>query len=173
MKIFIPNNFQELLKVRVLYKERAEWLRERGIPQWEDVDTRYSAERLMQLALQEVLYALEHNGQIIAAGCLFKKDKMWEDVPCVQGKKVLFIHGLVSKQGLENNTMAKPGKMFLKMVEAKALLGDYSHIALDCRKENERLNDYYESFGFVERITKNYSSTGEIASLKAKYIRGE
>lgn len=169
MKLIIPTTYGQMIEVRELYKKRAEWLRERGINQWNDVDTRYSAERLMQLALDKILYALEHGGKIIAAGCIFSQDKMWEDTE-FKNKDVYYIHGLVSDSEFVSGTMAKAGKMFLKFVEAKALLNDKTHICLDCRKENIPLNNFYEAFGFVERFEKIYS-TGAVASLKAKYVR--
>lgn len=170
MKLIIPTTYEQMIQVRELYKKRAEWLREKGIDQWNDVDTRYSAERLMQLALDKILYALEISGKIIAAGCIFSQDKMWEDTE-FKNKNVYYIHGLVSDAEFVSGTMAKPGKLFLKFIEAKALLNDKTHICLDCRKENVPLNSFYEAFGFVERFEKVYS-TGAIASLKAKYIRG-
>lgn len=170
MKLIVPTTFEQILAVRKLYKERADWLAEKQIPQWSDVDTRYSAERLMQLSIDGVLHVLVHQDKIIAAGCIFSKDKMWEETE-FKDKNVYYIHGLVSATNFNSGTMAKPGKMFLKFVEATALLKDKSHICLDCRKENEPLNAFYENFGFVERFEKEYS-TGAMASMKAKYIKG-
>lgn len=171
MKLIKPITVQHMLEIRKMYVERAEWLRTKGIAQWGDVDTRYSVERLCTLAVEGTLYALEHEGKILAAAAVFSKDKMWENTNFAL-KNVLYVHGLVS---VKNHTLgaqiANPGKMMLKMIEAKALLADKTHVALDCRKENTPLVNFYEENGYTERFEKTYS-TGAKASLRAKYLRG-
>lgn len=121
--------------------EKDQWMKEKGITQWQD--THYLDIFPLSYYQQEqekgnlfVLTDNKHN--IIASAVVNDYDSNWHD-----HQPALYIHRLVSRPHLQG------GSYFLKRIEDYARQLNKHYIRLDSMTSNQPLTQYYQKHGFI------------------------
>ena len=132
----------DITSIIEILKQRCDWFRENNIKQWTDdyyID-RYNFDYFSKEMNINKLYVVRINEEIVGVFLLKDEDKTyWND-----NKNAYYIHHLATKvqhKGL--------GKKILKFIVDLAKENGKMCIRIDCMKNNEKLNKYYLSKGFV------------------------
>ena len=121
-----------------IIKEKSKWLKSKGINQWTSFFTRDNS-YLMEKVENEILYIVKIENDICATFVLQENDKYWED-----DKNALYIHHLAVKNGYKGL-----GKYIIEKIKLIAQNAKKEYVRLDNVADNKKLNEYYDSIGFV------------------------
>lgn len=121
-----------------IIKEKSKWLKDKGINQWTSFFNRDSS-YFMEKVQKEILYVVIIENNICATFVLQENDKYWED-----DKKAFYIHHLAVKSGYKGL-----GRYIIEQIKLIAKNAKKEYIRLDNVADNKKLNEYYDSLGFV------------------------
>ena len=125
-----------------LVKSRVQWMDETGIRQWnvtgylETYPISYYEERQSDGSL----YVLAGDETIFGTVVLLEEDERWEDKA---SDLALYVHNLATMPGEKG-----AGRRLLAEAERMARFKGKRYIRLDCAKDNQFLNSYYDSLGY-------------------------
>ncbi len=134
----------DILDILEILKQRCEWFKKNKIEQWGDwyYTELYNTDYFIKIMKIYKLYVVRQKGEVIGAFLLKTQDnKYWRD-----DKNAYYIHHFVTKLGYKNL-----GTEMLKFIEKLAKQNEVKYLRLDCMKENEKLNKYYENHGFINK----------------------
>ena len=130
-------------EVFALYEKRVEWMKQRGLRQW---DAGYLA--VYPLSYYQMqrdagrLYLLKDaEGRLAGAAVLLSRDGRWPDGDRVSA---CYVHNLVTDPDKRGS-----GRELLRQAEALARARGLTWMRLDCGEGSAFLNDYYEKMGYI------------------------
>ena len=133
---------EEVKDVFALIIKRVDWMNAHGLRSWNTTNylERYPLTYYEEMAGAGSLYGLTgEDGDILSAGVLLQKDERWED-----GAEAIYLHNFVSSM-----TAPGAGSVFLEETEKHAAGLGISIIRLDVAENNDIMNRYYESRGYL------------------------
>ena len=133
-KVAEISQLQEILK---LYKDRSDWFKENGIDQWSKYLIRHEEEFSISIKNKDY-YILRKNNEIIAGFEL-----SYNSGNFVDNNKSLYINKVVTKVGYKNL-----GKLIFKICEDIAKANNKNYLRLECKRQNQKLNEIYDKHGF-------------------------
>lgn len=138
---------RDIADILEIIKTRCEWFQKKNIDQWNPSFYLKKYNRtyfLEQLTNGNELYVAKLNKKVVGAMLIKFSDKSyWED-----DQKSLYIHHLASRL---DNSGGGVGTMLLNYAYHLAEKYDKEYVRLDCKKSNQKLNEYYQSNGFLFR----------------------
>lgn len=147
MKIELAS-YNDIEGIIEVLRERVEWLKTNKIRQWGDyyVRDKYNHEYFCKAMNEHQLYVLKSKDEVVGVFLLKGSDEVyWQD-----GAKAYYIHHLAVKVGYKGL-----GKEMLDFIFKKAKEDGKDFVRLDCKKDNDMLNKYYQNIGFC------YKGSGE------------
>ena len=136
----------EIESIYSLYVARCRWMDDEGIDHWNHSDYLEAYDEAYYLSEQRRgrLYVLEDSetGHPVSAAVLFEEDDNWEGQP---DKPAFYIHNLVADRAVKGS-----GRYMLSEIEKLAAAVGKAALRLDCSIDNEPINRYYESLGFMK-----------------------
>lgn len=140
---FSPAAPGDLPAVFALYEARVRWMDETGIRQWNDTDYLNVYPMTYYQAHQEAgrLFVLRDGREIAAAIVLLEQDARW---PEMTGTDAYYAHNLVTALSAKG-----AGRILLLATEDLARARGKRFMRLDCAVDNDFLNGYYASMGYV------------------------
>lgn len=144
---------EELDEIFKIFIDKELWLKNNKINQWINYTKRNTKKKLLQEIRNNSTYVLKYDNKIVAvANVHYNNDEFWENL---SGNNA-FIKNLASvKSGCGKKLMLE----IEKLLKEKGI----DNLCLDCRADNQFLNNYYLSLGFIEVESDLY-----YASSKAK-----
>lgn len=137
--------------VLAVMRDAAEWLKERGVNQWNGMLTPKGPELVDHRVKTGVAYLAALNGEKMGTVAI-----LWEDVFVwdEKGRDGLagYIHGLAVLRKYAGKNL---GREILKWAMDE-ISAQRPAIRLDCMAENPRLCHYYEELGFLNVGQKSY-----------------
>lgn len=126
-----------------LYEQRIDWMNEKNIHQWNNTDYLdvYSVAYYRKQQEEGSLYVLKRGAVVVGAAVLLEADDRWADAPAISA---YYIHNLVTSP-----THPGAGRQMLHEMVCLARRVGKQALRLDCSVDNDFLNAYYESFGFL------------------------
>lgn len=143
-----------------LYIERVNWFKENKIQQWGKYLEHHTKEEFSYIVENGNYFILQKNNNIIAGFELSRDSKYWKD----ENTNALYIYKLVVKVGYKDI-----GKYIFYIIDEISKLNNINVLRLDCLKENQKLNDIYESHGF-KLIKTGYEKYYGSYSLREKLL---
>lgn len=139
---------EDIESIVAILKERCNWLKENNIDQWGDYyySEKYNANYFNEVMQLHKLYVVKQNNEVIGIFLLKDTDKTYWD----NDDSAYYIHHLATKIGYSGL-----GKQIIEFIEKLAKLDSKKYIRLDCKKNNDGLNQYYQKQGFI------YKGSGE------------
>jgi len=105
-------------------------------------------------------YAIDIDNQIAAiVEIKSSPEEIWGN----DNKLALYIHKLAIRRQYADKSL---GRDILKLIQARATLQGVKYLRLDCVANNDKLRQYYESYGFTFTTEVN---TGEITLALYEY----
>lgn len=130
---------EDVAPAQVLIDGAREWLRSRGIDQWQDA---VPDSVLARDAEQGSLFVVRRGSEVAAMVTVYDSDReVWGD----DAKAALYVHRLAVGQAHRG---AQFGERLLRWVEGQALRRDLRAVRLDCATDNPGLRRFYEQLGF-------------------------
>lgn len=123
-----------------IIKERSQWLKEKGINQWTSFFERDSS-YLVEKVEKEILYVGTIENNICVTFILQENDQLWED-----DESAMYIHHFAVKASYKGL-----GRYIFEQIKLIAKNSQKQYIRLDNVADNKKLNEYYESLGFVAK----------------------
>lgn len=123
-----------------IIKERSQWLKEKGINQWTSFFERDSS-YLVEKVEKEILYVGTIENNICVTFILQENDQLWED-----DESAMCIHHFAVKSSYKGL-----GRYIFEQIKLIAKNLQKQYIRLDNVADNKKLNEYYESLGFVAK----------------------
>ena len=130
-----------------IIKKRIAWMDRVGIRHWNTLNYAevYPLEHYLEHVNAGRLWVLCENGCVLGGAVLYEEDDFWADNPC---DTAFYIHRFAT------DTDAKGiGREILKRIYETAKEKGKTHLRLDCSVDNENLNAYYESAGYMPNGT--------------------
>jgi len=149
------SNKEEILIAKELYRIRAKWLKDKGIEQWRRSEQIHSVEYLMTQQELNQFYVCKFNGVIIGAFSLQKEDIFWKDK-----ENSLYLHAFVSSVNYSGY-----GRFMIDEMKKICKHKNKKYLRLDCRADNEKLNEFYKNNGFY-LVEQRVYSHGVVANLR-------
>lgn len=123
-----------------ILENRCIWMERNNIKQWESnsYTLSFNNDYFKKEIEKKTLYVARINIKICGVFLIRDDDKLWEDY-----KSALYIHHLatdINYKGL--------GRVMIEYIKYIAIRYNKRYIRLDCVKNNERLNNYYQKLGF-------------------------
>ena len=144
-KIFRKGQIADITAAFKLYEDRIRWMDEVNIKQWNTTDylKYYPMSYFKQQAEIGNFYVIEdtEDGRVIGAVVLLSEDPRWDGCDYAD---TYYVHNLVT-----DVTKKGTGRMILSEVERIARGEGKKCVRLDCSVDNEPLNIYYESQGYM------------------------
>ena len=139
--MIIKGNRGDAASLFEIIKRRIKWMDENSIDQWNNHDylSFFPLEYFYRKSDQGKLYINKKSGRVVSGAIADTEDARWND-----GAKALYIHNFASDAAYPG-----AGKEVLLYLIEKAKDDGCSYIRLDCDEDNKRLNEYYDSEGFV------------------------
>ena len=139
--MFVKGSRADAAELFEIIKRRIVWMDENGIDQWNNHDylSVFPLEHYIRKADEGRLYVLKEKAGVICGAVLDDSDPRWDD-----GAKAIYVHNFASEIGRPG-----AGRKMLEYIEGLAKDKGCDYIRLDCDAENDRLNAYYDSFGFI------------------------
>lgn len=131
----------DITSIVSLIQMRIEWMDKEGINQWNKSDylKTFTLAYFDDVIQQKQLYvAKTMDGELVGAFTLFEEDSRWAD-----GVTALYIHNFVSQINFSG-----VGGSIIAFCEKEAKGRNINRLRIDCQKDNEKLNRYYEQRGF-------------------------
>ncbi|MGY0693635.1 GNAT family N-acetyltransferase [Virgibacillus sp. FSP13] len=146
----------DLNAVLELLYEAANWLKEKGVPQWGYLRSGGEDEEIRQDILAGTTYVVEDNDRnIVATFNLSPKQNDWDiEMWGKRSDQAYYLHRLAVVRGRHHQQI---GKRLLRWMDDNMLIDD-GYIRLDCVAGNPVLNDYYQQAGFT---FSGYTGEGE------------
>ncbi len=147
--------FRPILKEEVgvmfdIIADRVRWMDEVGIRQWNVTNYArvYPLEYFHFHRRQGEVFVLEEKEtrEIVACAVLKHEDDRWESVSDYKTVKALYLHNFAVRLDKKGT-----GSIFLRMAEAYAAERGVECFRLDSADDNEKLERYYSSKGYVPR----------------------
>jgi len=131
-------NKEDIEDCMKIIKEKSKWLKDKGINQWTSFFNRDNS-YFMEKVEKETLYVVIIDNKICATFVLQENHNYWED-----DKKALYIHHLAVRDGYKGL-----GRYIIEQIKVIARNAKKEYIRLDNVADNKKLNEYYDSLGFV------------------------
>jgi ribosomal protein S18 acetylase RimI-like enzyme len=126
-----------------ILEEAARWLTSRGIEGWKPGS--FSRRRILERIGRGEMYLAKLAGETFGTFALqWSEEEVWGDVQENAG----YVHGLAIRRGFAGRGL---GRELLRWAEERAALSSKSYLRLDCRADNQGLNEYYRWAGFCGR----------------------
>ena len=134
---------EEVGLVLEILNEAADWLRAKGIDQWQ---SRYFTRSLILEGIGKTeVYLARLDNQVVGTITLQWSDPLWwGDTPM----DAAYFHRLAIKREYAAKGL---GHALIEWVENKAKISGKSYLRLNCHLENPRIRQYYEDLGFAYR----------------------
>lgn len=130
-------NLQQFDKIYELYNSRTKWFESNNIKQWPRYAERHKNE--IQTAIENKnYYIFKKQNEIIAGFEISNEPGYFND-----DGQALYLHKVVVKVGYKNI-----GTYIFMVAKDLAKSNNKQHLRLDCVKNNEKLNEIYEKYGF-------------------------
>ena len=129
--------------VLALLNEAADWLRSKGIDQWQ---SRYFNRMLILEGIGKgEVYLARLDDQVVGTITVQWSDPLWwPDAPM----DAAYFHRLAVKRDYAAKGL---GRCMIEWAENRAKASGKSYLRLNCMFENPRIRRYYESLGFLYR----------------------
>lgn len=129
----------KVTEIYQLFLERKKWFEDRNINQWGDAFfNSFSLNDLKEIINNSNYFVLEENGKVIAGFELADESKYWEDK-----SPSYYINKIVVNPSYKNI-----GSLIIDISKEIAIANKKISLRLDCRKDNEKLNQIYNNHGF-------------------------
>jgi ribosomal protein S18 acetylase RimI-like enzyme len=130
---------EDVALAQVLIDGAREWLRSRGIDQWQDA---VPDSVLVRDAERGNLFFVRRRSEVAAMVTVYDSDaEVWGD----DMEPALYVHRLAVGQAHRG---AQLGERLLRWVEEQALRHELRAVRLDCATDNPGLRRFYEQLGF-------------------------
>ena len=142
--LFEPADEADLEAVWQLISQRIRWMDAVGIRQWNvtNYQQAYPKSYYMQQIRERQLHVLRSEDRICGAVVLLDEDPRWAGDPQVPA---WYLHNFVT------DTREKgAGSHILDAAAGLAVQNGKKALRLDCAVDNDKLNSYYESRGFLQ-----------------------
>lgn len=138
---------EDIQDIMNIIKERCDWFKENNIDQWaNNYLGKYNENYFNEVMQLHKLYVVKQNNEVIGVFLLKETDKTyWEN-----DDNAYYIHHLATKIGYTGI-----GTKIINFIEKLAEKNSKKYIRLDCKKNNIKLNQYYQKQGFI------YKGSGE------------
>ena len=136
---FSPAAPNDLPAVYALIGSRIRWMQEHGNTQWDTYREAYPDSYFEDITRDGRLWLLRQNERVAAMVSLWDSDRRWTD-----GVPALYLHNLAA-----HGDFPGAGAEILRRCAERARALDRQRLRLDCSARNPRLNEYYETQGFV------------------------
>ena len=126
-----------------LILQRIEWMNSMGIKQWNVTNyTEIYPKNYYKSQIEEKhLYVITTDNKVVGAIVLLEKDDRWEDDnEC----SAYYLHNFVTDTQIKGI-----GRKILEFLEELARKNNKTKLRLDCAEDNDFLNNYYESAGYL------------------------
>lgn len=149
---FTKASITELDDILELYKERMKWFKDNNINQWSDYFKLNPKEKFIDAIENNNYFMLKENNKIIAGFELTNDSKYWKD----DITPTYYLYKVVIKTGYKNI-----GDLIFRICKDIAESNNKECLRLNCRKDNEKLNNIYENHGFkfIKNIYDYYDYT--------------
>ncbi len=148
--IFRPIREDEVPVMFDIIGSRVRWMDEVGIKQWNVTNYAevYPLEYFHFHRRQGEVFVLEEaeSGEIAACAVLKNEDDRWEGVFDYKSVKALYLHNFAVRLDKKGT-----GSIFLRMAEKYAAERGVECFRLDSADDNEKLEEYYSSKGYISR----------------------
>lgn len=126
-----------------ILEKRCVWMEMNNIEQWQSNSYTISFNEgyFNKEVKKKRVYVAKINNKVGGVFLLRDNDVLWKD-----SERAFYIHHLatdINYKGL--------GKIIIEYIKYLALKQNKTYIRLDCVKNNEKLNNYYEKLGFILR----------------------
>jgi GNAT superfamily N-acetyltransferase len=123
-----------------LIRRRMEWLRGRGIEQWDEAEyfKEYPRAYFERCVVESRLFAMKRGMELCGCVVLSESDPVWND-----GAEAIYIHNLVASPEWPGT-----GRRIMMLAECHALSLGKKLSRLDCQADNRALNDFYLALGY-------------------------
>lgn len=139
--------YEEIKEILDIFKERCNWFKKKNIDQWGSYEEKYNEEYFIGAMQTNKLYVVKQEKEVIGVFLLKEEDKTyWND-----NKSAYYIHHLATRIGYLG-----VGAKILEFIEKLAIQNNKECIRLDCKKNNDVLNSYYQKRGFI------YMGSGDV-----------
>ncbi len=141
--VFCTAENRDLEDIIKLICKRIEWMDERGLHQWNETNylNIYNICYFESLIENGEMYVLKLEDEVVAAVALFESDARWK---YDEHRESFYVHHLVT-----STQYPGVGTILLEQCEQMAVRHGKCSMRLDCQKDNDRLNAFYESLGYV------------------------
>ena len=138
---------KDIVAIMNILEERCTWFKENGIDQWaNNYLGRYNKDYFNDVMKNHKLYVVKQENKVIGVFLLKEDDKTYWN----NDDSAYYIHHLATKIGYTGI-----GTKIIEFIEKLAKENSKKYIRLDCKKNNNELNKYYQNQGF------KYKGSGE------------
>ena len=138
--VFIIGDRSDAEELFEIIKRRVIWMDKNGVDQWNNHDylNVFPFEYYLKKADEKKLFVYKKNGKVVCGAVLETSDNRWTD-----GEKAIYVHNFAADEDRPG-----AGRKMLEYIIGLAKDRGCRFVRLDCDVENEKLNAYYDSFGF-------------------------
>ena len=136
----------ELNEIIQLLKDSARWLQINEIDQWSYLLSGGEDDEIELAILKNETYVVEYDNRIIGTFTISSNQSKWDLE--IWGKKEdrsLYLHRLAVRNEFKGNGL---GYKMIRWIEEK-FSDQFTYLRLDCVANNQKLNKFYEAYGFT------------------------
>ena len=135
---------QDLNAILGLIRQRIAWMDQKGLEQWNKTDyfSAFPPDYFAQAIREGHIYVLctKEPRRVIGLISLKEEDSYWP----TDNKNCCYMHNLAT-----NAAFPGAGRALLGHCEEQARRWGKEYLRLDCQRDNNKLNQYYENLGFM------------------------
>lgn len=137
-------NTKDIGDILCIYSERMEWFKNNNIKQWSNYLKNHPKEEFIEIINNKHLYMLKQNKTLIATFVIDSNCSLWK----CDDKNAYYISKIAVKTGYRG-----VGKIIVDIAKNICRNDNIKYLRLECVKNNIRLNQIYENYGFVLKKT--------------------
>lgn len=128
----------DIYEIELLFLERIRWFRKNNIEQWNGYLKRHNKYEFLNLINNRNYYLLKKNNSIVACFALTDQNDFWDNKDLSY-----YLSKFLVKLGYKNI-----GKIAIEICKYLCYINNQDYLRLDCLKNNKKLNQIYENYGF-------------------------
>lgn len=138
-------NLKDIKSIINILENRCVWMERNNIRQWKSnsYTVSFNVDYFKEEIEKKRVYVARVNRKVCGIFLLRDNDSLWQDF-----ENAFYIHHLATD--MDYNGL---GRIMIEYIKYIALNHNKTFIRLDCVKDNEKLNKYYEKLGFALKLS--------------------
>lgn len=148
LRLATPAEFESVYEI---LHQNALWLYQKNIIQRPLDWLQSKRQEIQESIIFGTYYVIDIEDQIAAVVELKSaSEDLWKN----DNLRAIYIHKLAIRREYANKNL---GRKIINLIELRAIQQEIKYLRLDCVAHNDKLRQYYESFGFVFKIEVDFS----------------